>query len=457
MSLNSSLARIKVFGVGGGGSNAVDRMISAGMSVEFYVANTDRQALERSSAQNRMQLGNKLTRGLGAGGNPAVGTKASEESREEIARAMQDADMVFITAGMGGGTGTGAAPVFAEIAKEVGALTVAVVTKPFSFEGKRRLQQAEQGIEALKGAVDALIVVPNERLLQIINKNTPMNEAFKIADSVLLDGVQGISDIITIPGLINVDFADVKSIMSMSGSALMGVGYASGEGRAVEAANQAISSPLLDAPIHGAKGIIFNVTGGSDLTLHEVNEAADVIYKSFYNEDANIIIGAVIDESLENQIKITIIATGFDHSVPSDAFSTNYQKTNPHGIFTFKGSQKSSAAFINAGSARSSNSNFSSAYADKLVERMERSENKTASATPVESSLVGKEEFHIAPAQTGKSSQKERSLQFSSLQLDDINSLEKDDEIPLMAGGTMKKKQIDIPNFLKPIDSRNLD
>jgi cell division protein FtsZ len=306
------LAKIKVIGVGGGGSNAVDRMMAADLPVEFWVANTDRQAIARSSTRNCLQLGQKLTRGLGAGGNPSVGQKAAEESREEIALAIADADMVFITAGMGGGTGTGAAPVVAEVARQQGALTVGVVTRPFSFEGKKRLQQAEQGIEMLREKVDALIIVPNDRLLQIINKNTSMNEAFRIADGVLLDGVQGISDIITIPGLINVDFADVRSIMSVAGSALMGVGYASGEGRAIEAATKAISSPLLEAPIQGARGIIFNVTGGPDLTLHEVNEAADVIYKALYNDEANIIIGAVIDESLESQIKITIIATGFD-------------------------------------------------------------------------------------------------------------------------------------------------
>jgi cell division protein FtsZ len=310
------IARIKVFGVGGGGSNAVDRMIIADLPVEFWVANTDRQAIARSNTPNCLQLGQKLTRGLGAGGNPSVGQKAAEESREEIAAAVSNSDMVFITAGMGGGTGTGAAPIVAEVARQQGALTVGVVTRPFSFEGKKRQQQAEQGIEMLREKVDALIIVPNDRLLQIINKNTSMNEAFRIADGVLLDGVQGISDIITIPGLINVDFADVRSIMSVAGSALMGVGYAAGEGRAIEAATKAISSPLLESPIQGARGVIFNVTGGPDLTLHEVNEAADVIYKALHNDDANIIIGAVIDENLENQIKITIIATGFDQATP---------------------------------------------------------------------------------------------------------------------------------------------
>ncbi len=327
------VAKIKVFGVGGGGSNAVDRMVAADLPVEFWIANTDKQAVNRSNAPNRIQLGHKLTRGLGAGGNPNVGQKAAEESRDEIAMAMSGADMVFITAGMGGGTGTGAAPIVAEVARELGTLTVGVVTRPFSFEGKKRQQQAEQGIELLREKVDALIIVPNDRLLQIINKNTSMNEAFRIADGVLLDGVQGISDIITIPGLINVDFADVRSIMSVAGSALMGVGYASGEGRAIEAATKAISSPLLESPIQGAKGVIFNVTGGPDLTLHEVNEAADVIYKALHNEEANIIIGAVIDESLENQLKITIIATGFEQ--PSSLGFPSYQTKNTHTASQF--------------------------------------------------------------------------------------------------------------------------
>jgi cell division protein FtsZ len=328
-------ARIKVFGVGGGGSNAVDRMVMADLPVEFWVANTDKQAVNRSNSPNRLILGQKLTRGLGAGGNPSVGQKAAEESREEASEAVGNADMVFITAGMGGGTGTGAAPVIAEMARQQGALTVAVVTKPFSFEGKKRQTQAEQGIELLREKVDALIVVPNDRLLQIINKSTSMNEAFRIADGVLMDGVQGISDIITTPGLINVDFADVRSIMSVAGSALMGVGYASGEGRAVEAATKAISSPLLESPIHGARGVIFNVTGGPDLTLHEVNEAADVVYKNLHNDDANIIIGAVIDENLDSQIKITIIATGFDQNTqlpPSYQVKNNFNINKAYSL-----------------------------------------------------------------------------------------------------------------------------
>gem|GEM_PF-391410 len=334
---NDSLACIKVFGIGGGGSNAIDRMIAAELPIEFWVANTDRQAMERSCSPNSIQLGHKLTRGLGAGGNPSIGAKASEESRDEIADAMKGADMIFITAGMGGGTGTGSISVFAEIAKELNIINVAVVTKPFSFEGKKRLQQAQQGIDILRDKVDALIVVPNDKLLQIISKNTPMNEAFKLADGVLLNGVQGISDIITVPGLINVDFADVKTIISLSGSALMGVGHASGEGRATAAATEAISSPLLDSPIAGAKGIIFNVTGGPDLTLHEVNEAAEVIYNSLPNDDANIIIGAVIDDSLENQIKITIIATGFEGEQTPHSFPTSLSSKSSN-LFSFKNS-----------------------------------------------------------------------------------------------------------------------
>lgn len=344
---NNGLARIKVFGVGGGGSNAVDRMVAANLPVEFWVANTDRQALERSSAPNYLQLGNRLTRGLGAGGNPTVGNKAAEESRDEIAKAVEGTDMVFITAGMGGGTGTGAAPVFAEIAREAGALTLAVVTKPFTFEGKKRQQQALQGIESLQESVDALIVVPNDRLLHVISKNTPMNEAFRMADNVLLDGVQGIADIITTPGLINVDFADVRSIMASSGSALMGVGFGSGEKRAVEASKQAINSPLLESTVHNAKGIIFNVTGGADLTLHEVNEAAGVVYQTLYNDDANVIIGSVIDESLEGQVKITIIATGFEYEVSHSEFplgtvkgasfySTNSMFSTPKSSVSFR-------------------------------------------------------------------------------------------------------------------------
>jgi cell division protein FtsZ len=310
-SIKLSLANIKVFGVGGAGTNAVNRMIEGQLSnVEFWAINTDIQALKMCSAPNKIQIGTKLTKGLGAGGNPSVGLKAAEESRDEIASAIEGADMVFITCGMGGGTGTGAASIVAEIAKDLGALTIGVCTRPFTFEGRRRITQSEQGIEALKQKVDALITIPNDRLLQVIERRTSVHDAFKQADDVLLQGVQGISDIITIPGLINVDFADVKNIMSNAGSALMGIGRATGEGRSLEAARKAIESQLLETTINGASGIIFNVTGGGDLTLHEVHEAAGLIYE-LAQDDANIIIGAVIDPNFGSEVQITVIATGF--------------------------------------------------------------------------------------------------------------------------------------------------
>ncbi|MBY0404554.1 MAG: cell division protein FtsZ [Cyanobacteria bacterium] len=305
-------ALIKVVGVGGGGSNAVNRMIANGMvGVDFWVMNTDAQVLEMASTERRLQLGQKITRGLGAGGNPAIGQKAAEESRDDIMAALEGSDMVFITAGMGGGTGTGAAAIVAEIARDLGALTVGVVTKPFNFEGRRRQQQAIQGLESLKEAVDTLIVIPNDKLLEVVERRTSMQDAFRTADDVLLRGVQGISDIITVPGLINVDFADVKAVMNLAGSAIMGIGRGSGEGRALEAAKMAINSPLLETSIDGASGVIFNVTGGADMTLHEVNEAADVVYQAV-DKDANIIFGSVIDERIQGEIQITVIATGFD-------------------------------------------------------------------------------------------------------------------------------------------------
>ncbi|WP_026082307.1 cell division protein FtsZ [Mastigocladopsis repens] len=305
------VANIKVIGVGGGGSNAVNRMIASDVTgVEFWSINTDAQALTLASAPCRLQIGQKLTRGLGAGGNPAIGQKAAEESRDEIAKALEGADLVFITAGMGGGTGTGAAPVVAEVAKEMGALTVGVVTRPFIFEGRRRISQAEQGIEGLKSRVDTLIIIPNNKLLEVIPEQTPMQEAFRYADDVLRQGVQGISDIITIPGLINVDFADVRAVMADAGSALMGIGIGSGKSRAREAAIAAISSPLLECSIEGARGVVFNITGGSDLTLHEVNAAAETIYE-VVDPNANIIFGAVIDDRLQGEVRLTVIATGF--------------------------------------------------------------------------------------------------------------------------------------------------
>jgi len=307
-----SPAVIKVIGVGGGGGNAVNRMIKEGLSnVEFYLMNTDLQVLNCSSAKNKIQLGKSLTNGLGAGGEPQVGEKAAEEAQKEIADALEGADMVFITAGMGGGTGTGAAPIVAKTAKDMGILTVGVVTKPFSFEGKRRMSQAIQGLEKLRDAVDALIVIPNEKLLEVVDKRISLQESFSIVDEVLLRGVQGISDIITIPGLINVDFADVRSVMKSSGSALMGIGRGEGEGRAVEAAKNAIDSKLLEASIHGAQGVIVNITGGPNLTLHEVTEAANIINDAI-SDDARVITGAVINNDIQTEVQITVIATGFE-------------------------------------------------------------------------------------------------------------------------------------------------
>lgn len=307
-----TLAQIKVIGVGGGGSNAVNRMIEAGVQgVEFIAVNTDAQALNLSKAEHKIQIGEKLTRGLGAGANPEIGKKAAEESREMLENILKGADMVFVTAGMGGGTGTGAAPIIAEIAKSLGALTVGVVTRPFSFEGRRRAAQAESGIAALKEKVDTLIVIPNDRLLEIVDKNTPMLQAFREADNVLRQGVQGISDLIAVPGLINLDFADVKTIMTEQGSALMGIGISSGENRAAEAAKKAICSPLLETSIDGARGVLMNITGGANLSLYEVNEAADIV-ASAADEDVNMIFGAVIKEELEDEIHVTVIATGFD-------------------------------------------------------------------------------------------------------------------------------------------------
>ncbi|HNF99071.1 MAG TPA: cell division protein FtsZ [Pseudomonadota bacterium] len=310
---NHNHAKIKVIGVGGGGGNAVSTMILSRLEgVDFIAANTDLQALESNQAQIKIPLGTKVTRGLGAGANPEIGRQSAMEDRERIAEVLQGADMVFVTAGMGGGTGTGAAPVIAEVARELGALTVGVVTKPFGFEGKKRRRHAEDGIGALAAAVDTLITIPNERLLSVAGQKTTMLDAFRKADDVLLNAVQGISDLITIPGLINVDFADVKTIMSNMGRALMGTGRASGERRAVEAAQQAISSPLLeDVSITGATGILINITGGPDLTLFEVNEASTLIQEAAH-EDANIIFGSVIDPSIGDELRITVIATGFD-------------------------------------------------------------------------------------------------------------------------------------------------
>ena len=311
-------ATIKVIGIGGAGNNAVNRMVDSGIKgVEFIAVN--RQALLLSKAPSKIQIGEKITRGLGAGANPDIGAQAAEESKTEIAEALRGADMVFVTAGMGGGTGTGAAPIVAACAKEMGILTIGVVTKPFTFEGKKRLSQAERGIESLKGKVDTLVVIPNDKLLQVIDRKTSIVEAFKMADDVLRQGVQGISDLIAIPGLVNLDFADVKTIMLNTGMAHMGIGRASGENRAEDAAKQAVQSPMLETSIEGARGVIINITGGANLGLHEVNTAAELVQRSV-DPEANIIFGAVIDESLDEDIVITVIATGFEkeqNSIPN--------------------------------------------------------------------------------------------------------------------------------------------
>ena len=311
---SESFARIKVIGVGGGGCNAVNRMIEEGlMGIEFIAVNTDAQALVMSRASTRVRIGDKSTRGLGSGGNPEIGNKAAEESREELRQVLSGSDMVFVTAGLGGGTGTGAAPIVAEVARECGALTIGVVTRPFTFEGSRRQAAAEVGINALKEHADTLIVIPNDRLLQIVDKRASLQEAFLVADDVLRQGIQGISELITVPGLINLDFADVRTIMSEGGAALMAVGRASGEDRSRQAAEMAISSQLLDITISGARGILFNVTGGPSLTLFEVNQAAAII-KETAHPDVNLIFGAVIDPNMGDDLRVTVIATGFDHS-----------------------------------------------------------------------------------------------------------------------------------------------
>ena len=326
------LAVIKVVGVGGGGTNAVNRMVDAGLrGVEFIAVNTDAQALLMCDADVKIHIGSKITRGLGAGADPAIGLEAATESRDELKEALKGADMVFVTAGKGGGTGTGAAPVIAEIARELGALTVGVVTRPFGFEGRKRAEQAEGGIKQLREKVDTLIIIPNDRLLQVVEKRTSIVDAFRIADDVLRQGVQGITDLITVPGLINLDFADVRTIMRKAGSALMGIGVAGGENRAADAAKAAISSPLLEASVEGATGILLNITGGSDMGLFEVNEAAEII-GSAADGDANIIFGAVIDEALGDQVRVTVIATGFDrHSSdrPAAAFAAGTRREPP--------------------------------------------------------------------------------------------------------------------------------
>lgn len=323
------VARIKVIGVGGGGGNAVNRMIKANLKgVDFITVNTDAQALYYSEAPHKINIGKATTRGLGAGSNPGVGKQSAEESSEEIKSLIEGADMVFITCGLGGGTGTGAAPVIAEIAKELGILTVGVVTKPFTFEGPKRKTQGEEGLQALKDKVDTLITIPNDRILSIIDKKTPITEAFTVVDDVLRQGVQGISDLITIHGMINVDFADVKAVMENAGSALMGIGYGSGENRAVEAARAAVQSPLLEMDIEGAKGILFNITGGTDLSMFEVDEAARIITEAA-DPDATIIFGSVINDNYTGEIKITVVATGFDEQAKQRKMQQTAQFNNP--------------------------------------------------------------------------------------------------------------------------------
>jgi len=353
---NTTFAKIKVIGVGGGGGNAVNSMIESNQinGVEFITINTDAQALLTSKAESKLQIGSNFTKGLGSGADPDVGKASAEESREKIKELLFDTDMVFITAGMGGGTGTGASPYIAEIAKETGALTVAVVTKPFSFEGVRRMQTAEEGIESLRDKVDTLIVIPNQRLMEVVDKKMTLMDSFKLADNVLGQGVQGISDLITVPGLINVDFADVKTIMHESGSALMGIGEASGENRAATAARMAISSPLLEVSIDGAKGILYNIIGGPDMTMSEVSDASAII-SAAADPDANIIFGATINEEMGTNLKISVIATGFDHD------QYDYSATRPHfGAFSRESRDRLDADTV------SRNRSFSSARPSNL-------------------------------------------------------------------------------------------
>ena len=334
----SDFANIKVIGVGGGGNNAVNRMIESGLQgVQFLSANTESQVLELSQADVKIQLGEKVTKGLGAGANPQVGEEAAQESREEIMKALDGADMVFVTAGMGGGTGTGAAPIVAECAKELGALTVGVVTKPFAFEGKRRRAQADKGIEFLTQKVDTIITIPNDKLLHVVDKKCSLSDAFRTADDVLRQGIKGISDLIQVPGLINLDFADVKTIMTDQGEALMGIGVGEGENRAADAAKMAINSPLLETSIEGAKGILLNISGSSNLSLFEINEAAEIISEAA-DPDANIIFGSVIDDNLGDKVQITVVATGFgssNKSVPEFGKKTFSAPNNGPDIPTF--------------------------------------------------------------------------------------------------------------------------
>ena len=355
-------ATIKVIGVGGAGNNAVNRMIEAGIrNVEFIAVNTDRQTLNESKANSKIQIGEKLTRGLGAGANPDIGSQAAEESRAEIAEVLKGADMVFVTAGMGGGTGTGAAPIVAATAKEMGILTIGVVTKPFTFEGKKRLAQAERGVASLKGKVDTLVVIPNDKLLQVIDRKTSMIEAFRMADDILRQGVQGISDLISVPGVINLDFADVRTIMLNQGMAHMGIGCASGENRAEDAAKQAIQSPLLETSIEGARGIIINITGGSDMGLHEANTAAELVQRSA-DPEANIIFGTVIDDSMGDEIQITVIATGFEKE--EEKRQTQVSTSSQYENIVADAWRKRNSSNVSSVSSSSSSSNDSNGDLD---------------------------------------------------------------------------------------------
>lgn len=378
--LNSQICNIKVIGVGGGGNNAVNRMVNAGIkSAEFIAVNTDKQALLMSKAQHRIQIGEKLTRGLGAGADPEIGVKAAEESKDALGEMLKDTDLVFITAGMGGGTGTGAAPVIAGIAKELGALTIAVVTKPFSFEGKRRMDNAEKGIKELKGVVDTLVVIPNDKLLKIVPKGTPILEAFRTADDVLRQGIQGISDLIVTPSLINLDFADVKTIMKNKGLAHMGIGHGKGDNRTIEAVRQAVSSPLLETTIEGATGIILNIKGGIDLTLEEVYESAALV-KEVVDPSCNIIFGSGIDENLEEEVEITVIATGFSGATLTDDMKEEVKRS-------IASDQERAGNFVRADM---NNRTFN-------VNREEEKQEPTPEPKPVKTSRVEVDDSNIPP------------------------------------------------------------
>lgn len=379
---NLNPTNIKVVGVGGGGGNAVNRMIRSGLSgVEFWLMNTDLQVLLQGQTKNRIQLGSVSTQGLGAGNDPTVGQKAAEEAQQEITQALDGADMVFITAGMGGGTGTGAAPVVAKIAKELGILTIGVVTKPFTWEGRKRQNQANSGLDRLKEYVDAVIVIPNDKLLQVVGREVSLQDSFSIVDEVLLRGVQGISDIITVPGIINVDFADVKSVMHASGSALMGIGKAQGEGRAVKAAQQAINSQLLESSINGASGVIVNITGGADMGIHEISDAASIIHDAVL-DDATVIIGTAVDERIQGEIQITVIATGFElrssspisqfgafNSVSTDSSSDSPAKINAVDFFSGAFNNSNKSVLEPASSVGGGSSNFTNIEIPDFLKR----------------------------------------------------------------------------------------